>query len=113
MAQKRRYSTPKDPRRTHPALRDSLRRRVFSMSDGVCAVCGREIDLGLPAGSPLSPELDEIIPVSRGGSPYDIDNLQVLHRVCNAKKSNKMPGDIVPDKVNPLPISRDWFSKPS
>ena len=73
-----------------------------------CGICGREVDKTLPAGSPMSPELDEIIPVSRGGSPYDIDNLQLAHRTCNRRKGANMPGADLPDDINPTPNSSAW-----
>lgn len=107
MALDRKYAAPKDPRRRYPALRDSLRKRVFAAQD-VCGICGREVDKTLPAGTPLSPELDEIIPVARGGSPYDIDNLQLTHRICNERKGAKMAGDVDLKVENPLPQSRNW-----
>lgn len=72
-----------------------------------CAICGREVDKTLPAGTPLSPELDEIIPVSRGGSPYDIENLQLTHRICNERKGNKLSGENQPIE-NPTPNSKNW-----
>lgn len=107
MAMTRKYATAKDPRKKHPKLREDLRKRVYAMSDH-CAICGREVDTTLPAGSPLSPELDEIIPVSRGGSPTDINNLQLTHRRCNRMKGAKMPGDVLPNDINPIPTSRAW-----
>ena len=58
-----------------------------------CALCGRPIDYGLPAGHPLSFEVDEIVPVSRGGSPIDPANVQPAHRICNQRKGNRMRGD--------------------
>lgn len=99
--------TYKDPRKTHPELRASIRRRVYAMYDH-CAICGREVDTTLKPGTPLSPELDEIIPVSRGGSPYDIDNIQLTHKICNLRKGSKMPGDELPGGINPIPQSRNW-----
>lgn len=108
MAQKRVYSTAKNPRRLRPSLRDSLRARVLATYD-TCALCGREVDKTLPYLDPLAPEVDEIVPVSRGGSPYDWDNLQLVHRICNQRKGAKMAGDIDLKKVeNPIPISRAW-----
>ena len=107
MATTRRYATPKDERKRYPAQREALRRRVYAMTD-VCGICGRTVDKTLPAGSPLSPELDEIIPISRGGSAYDIDNLQLTHRICNRRKGAKMPGDDHPENINPTPNSRAW-----
>lgn len=107
MAQKRKYATAKDPRRQFPKLREDLRKRVYAMQDH-CGICGYEVDKTLPAGTQLSPELDEIIPVSRGGSPYDIDNLQLTHRVCNRKKGAKMAGDELASDLNPIPVSNAW-----
>lgn len=108
MAKKRIYAKPKDPRRARPALRDSLRARVLATYD-TCAICGREVDKTLDYLNPLAPEVDEIVPVSRGGSPYDFDNLQLTHRICNQRKGNKMAGDIDVKKVeNPTPQSRAW-----
>ena len=107
MSNKKIYSKPKDPRKTFPELRAALRKRVFATQE-VCGICGRPVDKTLPAGTPLSPELDEIIPVARGGSPYDIDNLQLAHRVCNQKKGAKMAGDGIPKNQNPLPQSNNW-----
>ena len=108
MANKRVHPTIKDPRKLRQGLRATLRKRVLSTYD-TCAICGREVDKSLPYLDPLAPEVDEIIPVSRGGSQYDWDNLQLVHRICNQRKGNKMMGDIDVKKVeNPTPISRAW-----
>lgn len=108
MSQRRTYATPKDPRKIYPALRNSLRKRVIATYD-TCAICGREVDKTLPYLDPLAPEVDEIVPVARGGSPYDWDNLQLVHRICNQKKGSKMAGDTDLKKVeNPTPVSRAW-----
>lgn len=37
----------------------------------------------------MSAEVDEIIPVSRGGDPLAWDNVRLTHRRCNRLKSNK------------------------
>ena len=97
----------RDPRKIHFKLRNDLRARVFALGLP-CGICGREIDYTLPAGTPMSPELDEIIPVSRGGSPYDFDNLQPAHRECNQRKGNRMASDKISSQINPLPHSRSW-----
>lgn len=52
--------------------------------------CAYLTDYDLPAGDPMSFEVDEIIPVSLGGSPTDPDNVQPAHRICNQRKSNKL-----------------------
>lgn len=71
------------------ARRRSLRARVRSLGLP-CAICGQPIDYDLPAGDPMSYELDEIVPVSLGGSPIDPGNVQPAHRLCNQKKGNKI-----------------------
>ena len=54
-----------------------------------CALCGRAIDYNLPAGHPQGFEVDEIIPFSKGGSPYARDNVQAVHRICNQRRGNR------------------------
>lgn len=56
---------------------------------GPCHICGGAIDYTLPAGDPMSFEVDEIVPVSRGGSPIDRGNVAPAHRICNEKRGNK------------------------
>lgn len=69
-----------------------------------CALCGKPVDKTLtftpgehgPKCSrtdckgciphPMRGEVDEDLPRSRGGSPYDRRNTSLLHRVCNAAK---------------------------
>lgn len=108
MANTRLYSHSRQERRRDPKLRRALRDKVFATSD-VCAICHRPVDKTLPWTDPLAPELDEIVPLARGGSAYDIDNLQLVHRICNERKGAKMVGDIDIKKIeNPTPISRGW-----
>ena len=108
MTKPRTKGVRKDPRKINAGLRAALRKRVLATYD-TCALCGREVDKTLPYLDPLAPEVDEIIPVARGGSPYDWDNLQLVHRICNQRKGSKMAGDIDLKKVeNPTPVSRAW-----
>lgn len=53
----------------------------------------------------MSYELDEILPVSKGGSPYDPDNVAPAHRVCNQRKGNRTQEAPAPPR---LPLSRKW-----
>lgn len=102
--QARRYI---DPRKKNQALRNRLRARIFSQADN-CAICGFAVDKTLGPYLPESPELDEKIPVARGGDPYDINNLQLTHRKCNRAKSDKMPMHLVVQKVEQIPHSNRW-----
>lgn len=74
-------------RRTNSYRRDRARATVRSWGMP-CAICGQPIDYGLPPGHPRAFEVDEIVPVSRGGSPFDVSNLQPAHRRCNQWRSN-------------------------
>lgn len=95
-----------NPRRVNGAKRTALRKRIAAMGLP-CAICGKPIDYSLPAGHPMSYELDEIVPVSRGGNPLDKDNVQPTHRSCNQAKGNKM---ITSKRAarNAFPTSRAW-----
>lgn len=95
-----------NPRRSNGHRRTQLRNRVRARHDP-CAICGQPIDYDLPPGDPMSFELDEIIPVSRGGSPFDIDNVQPAHRICNQRKGNKIGGG-QGETRDQLPWSRQW-----
>lgn len=95
-----------NPRRTNGARRTALRKRVAAMGLP-CALCGQLIDYSLPARNPLSYELDEIVPVSKGGSPYDPANVQPAHRICNQRKGNKF-GMPRPAGFGPIKTSQNW-----
>ena len=89
-------------------------RRVLASSD-VCAICGKPIDKSLKYPHPLSPSVDHIEPISKGGHPSDLDNLQLTHLVCNRGKGNKRlkkssegsgKAEIIGPRV--LPQSTNW-----
>lgn len=68
--------------------RRMLRQRVLAAYD-VCAICGKPVDKTLKTPHPMSAEVDELIPVSRGGDPYSFTNCRLTHRICNRMKSDK------------------------
>lgn len=57
----------------------------------MCWLCGEEVDKTLKTPHPMSPEVHELIPVSRGGDPLDRKNCRLTHRRCNREQSNRMP----------------------
>lgn len=56
----------------------------------VCGICGLPVDMSLKSPDPMSKTIDHIIPVSKGGHPYDLSNLQLAHRCCNRQKGDKL-----------------------
>lgn len=68
--------------------RRALRARVLQAHDR-CAICGLPVDKAVRTPHPLSAEVDEIVPVSKGGSPLAFDNLQLAHRCCNRWRSDR------------------------
>ena len=80
----------------------------------ICGICGKPVDFSLKYPHPLSPTVDHIIPVSKGGHPTDINNLQLAHRCCNREKSDKLMASqetstapkVISNRV--LPLHADW-----
>ena len=56
----------------------------------ICGICGKPVDFSYRYPHPLSPTVDHIIPVSKGGHPSDLSNLQLAHRCCNRQKSDHL-----------------------
>lgn len=71
-----------NPRRANGSKRDKVRARVLR-EESTCHLCGQWVDVRLPHGLPGSPEVDEVIPVTYGGSPFDRRNCRLAHRYCN------------------------------
>lgn len=66
--------------------------RVSAASD----LCGEEVDKTIPTPHPDSAEIDEIIPISKGGDPLSRTNTQLVHRHCNRTKSDRLPDEHAP-----------------
>ena len=98
--------------------RTDVRNWLLATQD-VCALCGQPIDKTLTTyvdprdgkrkRHPMSAEVDEIVPISKGGSPYDRENVRLTHRICNQRRGNKTEPEIRTINL-PLPTSRDWRS---
>ena len=85
------------------------RKRILA-SQSVCGICGRPVDKELKAPDPMSPTVDHIIPVNKGGHLTDINNLQLAHWICNRMKSDKLI-DCNPKQSNQgMRLSCDWKS---
>ena len=89
-------------------------KRVLLKTHNTCGICGKPIDKTLKAPHPLSPVVDHIVPINKGGHPSSIENLQLAHWTCNRQKSDKLYSikDEAPKVVGNrnLPQSTDWAS---
>ena len=80
----------------------------------ICGICGKPVDFSYKNPHPLAPTVDHIIPVSKGGHPSDISNLQLAHRYCNRAKADSLLGpkkaeendNVIPNDV--LEQHLDW-----
>ena len=63
----------------------------------ICRAFGKPgtIDYSLPAGHPLSFEVDELVPVSKGGSPTSRSNVDAAHRCCNQWRGNRSVEEVL------------------
>lgn len=96
-----------NPRRANGHRRDELRRWLRAQGRP-CHICGMPIDYSLPAGHPMSFEVDEIVPVSMGGSPFDRDNVDAAHRICNQRRGNKPAAQGPRARDLPCVTSQPW-----
>lgn len=62
---------------------------VFTAHNWTCVRCGIECDPDAPPGSWDSPELDHIVPFSRGGG-HTRSNVQLLCHGCNRSKGRRL-----------------------
>lgn len=100
---------------THRGAFEKNKKKIFA-TQKVCGICGKPVDFSQRYPSPLSPCIDHIIPIARGGHPSDINNLQLAHWTCNRQKSDKFleargdlcgyQSDLISNRV--LPQSMDW-----
>lgn len=90
----------KNPRRENGSARDRVRARIRARGEP-CAICGRPIDYSLGMITdprtgkrrphPMSFVVDEAIPVSQGGDPYDAapgGNCRPAHWICNQRRGD-------------------------
>ena len=55
-------------------------RRIIYATQTVCGICGKPVDMSIRYPHPLSPTIDHIIPIAKGGHPSALENLQLAHR---------------------------------
>lgn len=83
------YQNRRAKKKASGKLSIGLISRLFDLQRGKCACCG----VGLGADY----EVDHILPIALGGGNTD-DNVQLLRKVCNRRKSAKHPIDYMQSK---------------
>ena len=97
----------------HRAAYEKNKKKILA-TQTVCGICGKPVDFSYKYPHPLSPTVDHIIPLAKGGHPSDLDNLQLAHRCCNRKKSDKLVDPVLVDHTEEtlsnrlLPWTLDW-----
>lgn len=99
-------------RRGNSRKREALRRRL-AMTEHECWLClgaRGPLDLTLPPGLPLSVEIDEETPFSKGGDPLDPRTTHLVHRCCNLEKGARVlpMGAFADAGGEPTSTSRKW-----
>jgi len=67
---------------------------VLAVRGQRCHICHRKIDLTLSGRDAMGPTVDHILPVSMGGT-NDLANLNIAHRVCNTRRGNRGPAQMI------------------
>ncbi len=112
MVKRKRYRPDKDGR--FQGAFEKNKKKILA-TQSVCGICGKPVDKSLKYPHPFSPCIDHIMPISKGGHPSDIDNLQLAHLSCNRWKSDKIlpaGGQANPQTADidnrDLPYTIDW-----
>ena len=111
--------TRPDQNGTHRKQYEVNKKKIYA-TQTICGICGKPVDFDLKYPHPLSPCIDHIVPVAKGGHPSDISNLQLAHWTCNRAKSDRVVGsaeDFAEKKERAkvignrnLPLSADWIN---
>jgi 5-methylcytosine-specific restriction endonuclease McrA len=107
MAVQKRYRPDKDGTHKYQYLRN---KRILYATQTYCAICGKPVNFDLKFPDPMSPTADHIIPISLGGHPSDLGNLQLAHLSCNRRKGENLMNKKEPIRKSnrSLKLSADW-----
>lgn len=65
---------------------------IFERDRWRCQICGRKVDKKLSGRALMGPQLDHIVPLSKGGT-HTRSNTQLAHLSCNVRKGARAVGD--------------------
>lgn len=85
----RRYNMERRARLLNAETETFTAEEVFDRDGWCCGLCDETIDGGMVWPDPMSPSVDHIIPLSKGGA-HTLDNVQAAHLVCNMRKSDRV-----------------------
>lgn len=100
-----------NPRRANGTARTRIKQRWLSIENPpICRYCHQPIDTSLKWPNPMSFSINEKIPVSKGGNPFQFDNTEPMHLHCNSKLGNKQKPtqNTHTTSQQPIPTSRKW-----
>ena len=86
-------------------------KKIIYASQTNCGICGRPVNFDLKFPDPWSATLDHVVPVSKGGDPAALENLQLAHLQCNRQKASKLYEPQIKEKSvsnRELPLYCDW-----
>lgn len=92
---------------------ERTRKKIIAAANGeLCYLCGQPLDTSIKFGHPDAVVIDHVIPISKGGSVLDSDNMRPVHDRCNKIKGNREMLLREPEKQSidnsDLPLTIDW-----
>lgn len=85
---------PKRRDKGHYGSKYNRMRSEVLASEKVCYLCGEWVDQTLDWRDDGAPQIHMVIPLTRGGSWRDRNNLHLTHRICNIRQGNKLEGEV-------------------
>lgn len=67
------------------------RYKVYARDKWTCGICRRKVSRTCVYPDPLSPSLDHVVPMSKGGG-HTYANTQCSHLICNVRKGDRGAG---------------------
>lgn len=65
---------------------------IYERDEWVCGICSTPVDRTRAYPDPMSPSLDHVLPLSRGGH-HTLENVTLAHLSCNVRKGNRVEAD--------------------
>ena len=97
----------RNPRYANGHRRRKLRAQILAEED-LCHICGQLVDKDAPHLDPGEAVIDEIHPVSKGGSPYARDNCRLRENGNVLHSPRRGDGTRLRPIVTPFVTARRW-----